>query len=116
MNSTYFNYWRSQKDGQWYFNYRGGNHERILQSEGYTSEHNCKYAIAAVQEISPYDSAYDRRQAINNQWYFRVVAGNNRVLAWSETYSSNAIMEHSINVVKLNAKFAPVLYKLEQHA
>ena len=115
-NSTYFTYWQSSKNRQWYFNYRGGNHERILRSEGYMTEAECQGGIAAVKRIAPNDSSYIRRQDLNSQWYFNMVSANHQPVATSESYSSKAMMEHSIDVVKQNAPSAPAYQRQEQAA
>ena len=46
----YFEYWQSSHDRKWYFHGKALNHERILQSEGYTTERACLDTIEVIKK------------------------------------------------------------------
>ena len=106
---SYFTYFQSSKNDQWYFNFKGNNNEKVMSSsEGYTSEQACLNGIDAVKQNAPFDSRYDRKQAVNNEYYFLLNAANGRTLTKSETYTSVQSREHAIELVKRDAPQAPV--------
>lgn len=47
-----FEYWKSQKDGLWYFHLVAPNNEIITQSQGYTTKENCVDGIDSVKKYS----------------------------------------------------------------
>jgi uncharacterized protein YegP (UPF0339 family) len=47
-DGKYARLWRSPNDGQWYWTIRGGNHEPMTHSEGYTTRAS---ALAALRKI-----------------------------------------------------------------
>jgi uncharacterized protein len=75
-------------NGQYFWNLRGGNGERILQSEMYTTKGAAFGGISSCKENSPHDDRYQRLVATNGQPYFVLRAENNKVIGASETYSS----------------------------
>ena len=48
-----FVYWKSDKDGQWYFHLKAPGGEIIADSEGYTEKHNCLKGIDSVKRWAP---------------------------------------------------------------
>lgn len=48
-----FEYWQSEKNGQWYFHLEAPNGEIIAQSEGYTTKDSCLNGIDAVKSYAP---------------------------------------------------------------
>ncbi len=44
-----FEYWQSNKNGQWYFHLKADNNEIIAHSEGYTTKDNCISGIDSVK-------------------------------------------------------------------
>lgn len=90
------------KDDQYYFNLKAGNHEIILQSEGYESKSNALKGIRSVQVNCPSDSRYKRKVAKNKQPYFTLIAGNGKTIGKSEEYSSVQKMEQGIESVMRN--------------
>lgn len=89
-------------DSQCYFNLMAGNHEIILQSEGYTTREGAENGIRSVQKNSQIDERYERKIAKNNEPYFVLKAGNGQIIGVSETYSSKQAMERGIASVKRN--------------
>ena len=93
---------------QYYFNLKAGNGERILRSEGYVSKQGCENGIASVKKHAPYDTNYDRKTSVNNQYYFNLKALNGEIIGTSETYTTSGGMENGIQSVKDNAPTAPI--------
>jgi len=53
----YFKLFKSEKNNQFYFNLKAGNHETILQSEGYTTKASAINGIESVQTAHSTHSA-----------------------------------------------------------
>lgn len=47
-------------------------------------------------------------QKSKDQWYFRILAGNGKVLAHSETYHNHKDCEHAALLIKANALLATI--------
>lgn len=92
------------------FRYRlkARNGEIILSGEGYTSKQGCLNGISSVKENSPLDSRYDRKIAVNGQFYFTLKAANGEIIGVSETYTTQSSRENGIDAVKKVAPSAPI--------
>lgn len=93
---------------QFYFSLHASNGEIILQSEGYISKQGAENGIASVKSNASIDSRYDRRTAINGQYYFVLKAGNGEIVGTSEMYVNQAGCENGIRSVMSNAPDAPI--------
>ena len=47
-----FEYWKSPKDGLWYFHLVAPNNEIVAQSQGYTTKDNCINGVNAIKKYS----------------------------------------------------------------
>lgn len=47
----------------------------------------------------------------NNQYYFRIVAENGKILAHSETYHNLSDCEHAVDLIRNNARYSKVVKK-----
>jgi uncharacterized protein YegP (UPF0339 family) len=54
------------------------------------------------------------RRTSAGQYWWRAVGDNNKILAASETMTSKAACEHGIDVVKAEARFAPVYDRTDE--
>lgn len=81
------------RDGQYYFNLRAGNGQRVLVSEGYASSSGRAGGIASVKNNGVTESRYLLREASDGSWYFVLTATNGQIIGLSEMYStkSNAV-------------------------
>ncbi len=48
----YFQIWKSDNDGQWYWRLRAANNEIIAHGEGYQNKSDCQHAIDLVKSTS----------------------------------------------------------------
>lgn len=87
-------------NGQYFWNLRGDNGERILQSEMYTTKGAAFGGITSCKENSPHDERYQRLTATNGQPYFTLRARNNEVIGVSEAYSSAQARDAGIAACK----------------
>jgi uncharacterized protein YegP (UPF0339 family) len=78
------------QDGKYYFHLLAGNGEKVLASQGYTALSSAKEGIASVQANGTSAQKYSLREATDGAWYFVLIAGNNRIIAISEMYSSQS--------------------------
>jgi len=92
------------KNNQYYFNLKAGNHQIILQSEGYKAKQSAINGIESVRENSLIDAQYERKAADNEETYFVLKAKNGEIIGVSETYSSNQMMEKGLKSVKANGQ------------
>lgn len=88
--------------GLYYWNLRGGNSEKILQSELYTTKGAAFGGISSCKENSPHDNRYKRLTSHAKQPYFTLHAANGQVIGTSEMYSSEQAREIGIASCKLN--------------
>lgn len=94
--------------GQYRFNLKAENGEKILHSEGYISSAGCDNGISSVRVNSPIDRQYERRTATNSQYYFVLKAKNGEIIGMSETYTTVAARENGIESVKRVGPTAPI--------
>ena len=104
----YFKLFKSDKNGEYYFNLKAGNHETILQSQGYSNKSGAENGIDSVKTNSQDDSRFERKEAKNGQFYFNLKASNGQIIGKSEMYKAQAGMENGIESVKKNAADAEV--------
>ncbi|NNF08192.1 MAG: YegP family protein [Candidatus Eisenbacteria bacterium] len=83
------------------FNLKAGNGETILTSERYTTKAKAENGIVSVQENSPKDSQYEKRDASNGQPYFVLKAANHQIIGTSAR-------DNGIESVKTNGPRAAV--------
>lgn len=88
--------------GQYSFVLKAANGETILQSEMYESKAGAENGIASVQENSPLDERYQRKDSSNGKPYFNLLAANHQVIGTSQLYQSEASRETGIASVKTN--------------
>ena len=104
----YFKLFQSEKNNEWYFNLKAGNHETILQSEGYKAKASAEKGIESVKTNSQNDDRFERKVAKNGQHYFSLNASNGQSIGRSEMYTSKAGMENGIESVRKNAPNAEI--------
>ena len=94
-------------NNQFHFVLKARNGEVILKaSETYLTNQGCRNGIEAVKANAPYDSRYNRRDAVFN-YTFNLEAANGKILGNSESYDSRAARENGIEAVKRDAPNAP---------
>ena len=98
-----------RKNGQYQFNLKAGNGQTILSSEGYTTKTGCKNGITSVKTNALFDSRYDKRIALNSQYYFNLKAGNGEIIGTSEMYTTITARDNGIESVKNNASNAEIV-------
>ena len=88
------------EDGDTYFQLLAGNGEKVLKSEGYTSVSGAKKGIQSVVDNGKKPERFKVLEAQNGEFYFNLVAGNNKVIGTSETYTEKASAERAANTVR----------------
>jgi len=89
-------------NGQFRFVLKAANAETILVSEMYTTRSAAESGIASVQDNSPLDERYEKKDTKDGHPYFNLKAANHQVVGSSEAYSSEAAREKGIASVKAN--------------
>jgi len=93
--------------GQYYYTFRGGNHEIVLTGEEHTTKQSCQGSIASVQVNAARGERYTRWKT-GDQYYFNLKAANGEKLGTGEAYTTEAARENGISVVNRDAPTAPV--------
>jgi uncharacterized protein YegP (UPF0339 family) len=78
------------------FHLRAGNGKILVTSEAYTSRIGALGGLLSVLDNGGLKSHYQVLVAVNGQRYFNLVAGNNHVIATSETYSSKSAAQNGV--------------------
>lgn len=92
----------------YYWNLKARNGEKILHSEAYYSKQACQTGITSVKANAPYETRYERKTSINNQFYFVLKAANYEVIGVGETYTTAYARDKGIEDVKAYAPIAPI--------
>ena len=87
------------KDGQFYFHLLAGNGEKVLGSEGYTTQAAAEGGIASVKANGTTASRFELRVASSGEWYFVLKAGNGAVIGVSETYVTQSNAQRAVDAV-----------------
>lgn len=104
----YFKLFQSEKNNDWYFNLKAGNHETILSSQGYSSKSGAENGIESVKKNGGEDDNFERKEAKNGQFYFNLKARNGQIIGSSEMYNSKAGRDNGIASVIKNAPDAEI--------
>ncbi|MBR9972930.1 YegP family protein [Magnetospirillum sulfuroxidans] len=97
------------KNGEFFFNLKAGNGEKILTSETYKEKAGAKKGIESVRVNSALDARYDRLAAAGGKHRFVLKAGNHEIIGTSQAYESEQGMETGINSVKANGPDSEVV-------
>lgn len=104
-----FRVFKSTEDSQYYFNLRDNSGNLLLRSEGYTTHQNCLLGVASVKKNSPSDANYRRHYTSEWGYYYTLIAPENgQTIGVSKSYTYDFLREAAINVMKAEAKDAPV--------
>ena len=95
-------------NGDFQFTLKATNGERILTSEGYATKAGCQNGIDSVRTNAQNEARYDRKVAVNGNYYFNLTASNGEVIGTSELYESTAGRDNGIESVQHNAPQATV--------
>jgi len=82
-------------DSKYYFHVRASNGEILVQSEGYSTRAASVTGSQSVGTNATEEARYQIRDGRSGQFYFVLRAANNKVIAWSELYSSRSNAERA---------------------
>lgn len=99
---------QKSSNGQFFWNLRADNGERILQSEMYTTKGAAIGGISSCKVNSSIDERYQRLTSTSSQPYFRLRAANHEVIGVSEMYSSVAARDAGVDSCKRNGPTSSV--------
>ena len=95
-------------NGNYYFNLKAGNGEKVLASEAYSFKSSCTNGIESVKLNAPYDNRFEKRTSGNGKYYFVLKASNGQIIGTSEMYEYSSSRDNGIEVVKREAPKATV--------
>jgi hypothetical protein len=99
---------KTNDKGQYVFVLKAGNGEVILRSEHYKSRNSAMKGILSVQNNSPLEERYDRKDAADGRSYFNLKAGNHQIIGTSQMYTTVVSRNAGIESVKNNGQ-SPVI-------
>ena len=95
-------------NGEFMFNLKASNGEKILTSERYTSKAGADNGIQSVKVNAVIDSRYEDRVSSKSEPYFVLKAANGEIIGTSEMYSSAAARDNGKASVKNTAPDAVI--------
>lgn len=95
----YFQIFKGKSDYR--FRLRAGNHEIILQSEGYAAKSGAQNGVKSVQTNASNNDRYERKESSAGYW-FVLKASNGEPIGRSEMYTTSGACEKGIESVKKN--------------
>ncbi|MAO65398.1 MAG: hypothetical protein CL666_10400 [Balneola sp.] len=108
MQNPKFQVFRSTSNQEFYYRLKAKNGENILSGEGYTTKQSCLNGIQSVKTNSQYDSRYENRKSINDQYYFNLKASNGEIIGTSEMYTTTSARDNGKAAVKSVAPGADI--------
>ncbi len=93
---------KKSKNDQYYFDLKSGNAEVILTSEMYESRASAENGIRSVQENSPLEERYERKEASNGKFRFNLKAANHQIIGVSQMYTTEQARDKGIASVRAN--------------
>jgi uncharacterized protein YegP (UPF0339 family) len=82
-----------------YFHLRAGNGQVVLQSQGYQTLASAKKGVTAVRSNAVDAAQFSVLEGSNGQFYFRLKARNNEIIARSEMYATKQNAERGRDAV-----------------
>jgi uncharacterized protein YegP (UPF0339 family) len=90
-----FDLWRA--DSGFYFNFKAGNGEIMLSSEGYENRMGALNGLLSVLDNGGFESNYKIFEGADGQWYVSLRAANYRIIATGEAYATKSSATRGVN-------------------
>lgn len=97
------------KSGKYHFNLKAGNGQTILSSEMYDTKAAALNGANSVKNNGSNDARFERKKAVDGQFYFVLKAANGQEIGRSELYTTEAAMENGIKSVMTNSADASII-------
>ena len=91
------------KSGKHRFRLKAKNGENIIASQAYASRATCMKGIKSVAKHAGSKDNFKAKETRGGKWSFNLVAGNNKVVATSQSYADRSSMNKGIKSVMTNA-------------
>ena len=95
------------QNGQFYWNLKAGNGEKICHSEGYTTKQSALNGIQACKTYSQ-GANFTFFTGKDGQHYWHLKASNSEIICQSEGYTSKQGAENGARSCRENAPNAPI--------
>lgn len=93
---------KKSSNDKYYFVLKSGNAEVILTSEMYEARASAENGIRSVQENSPLDERFERKEASNGKFHFNLKAANHQIIGSSQMYATEQSRDKGIVSVQTN--------------
>ena len=91
------------RGGKHRFRLKAKNGENIIASQAYASRATCMKGIKSVAKHAATKDNFKTKETRGGKWSFNLVAGNNKVVATSQSYADRSSMNKGIKSVMTNA-------------
>ncbi len=91
------------KSGKFRFRLKAKNGENICASQSYTTKGACTKGAKSLILNSKKRKSFKVQKNRAGKYFFNVIAGNNKVIATSQTYKSESSLKKGIESVQKNA-------------
>jgi uncharacterized protein YegP (UPF0339 family) len=93
-----YEYWKSEKDQQWYFNLvHPDNGDVLITSEGYTTKRNKTVGMNSVRVNGKVKQMYVISPSLKGEkWYFILKATNGKTIGRSKMYTTKEHCEDAV--------------------
>ena len=91
------------KSGKHRFRLKAKNGEDINASQAYASRATCMKGIKSVAKHAVSKDNFKAKETRGGKWSFNLVAGNNKIVATSQSYADRSSMNKGIKSVMTNA-------------
>ena len=91
------------RGGKHRFRLKAKNGENIIASQAYASRATCMKGIKSVAKHAASKDNFKAKETRGGKWSFNLVAGNNKVIATSQSYADRSSMNKGIKSVMTNA-------------
>lgn len=89
-------------NGQFHFSVKANETETLMSSELYKTRQAAEAGIESVQANCGIESRYEKKSSSNGKFYFNLKAANHQVIGTSHMYSSEALRDSGIELLKAN--------------
>jgi hypothetical protein len=87
-------------NGQFNFVLKMDDGHVLLRSEQYESKGAAQNGINSVQANCSEEARYERKESVDNRWYFNLKAANHQVIGTSTMYSTAQLCDDEIEMLK----------------
>ena len=99
-NGKYFFEIYKDEDNFFYFQLKNKEDKILLKSGSFTQKTNCQKGVKSVIRNSKNEFRFEVEQETNEDWFFRLKAGNGKIIAYSQYFDTEEEAKNFIEDLK----------------